>query len=146
MSASRFGPGVALMGHRRRVFGETLDPTETFGEGEHPEVRDEGGGRLDAAGEFGTHHPPEVSHLPVGDRVVRVRFQPRIVDAFDRLVAGKQRGDGGRVPAVTLQPRRERLDPPEHEETLERAGNPGPGVLVEGDLLREVVAVVHGYR
>ena len=100
--------------HRQARQG--LDPAEARGARHEPQPVVEALGRGQPAGQLERHHAAERGHLPAGDRVARVRRQPRVEHAPERLVTLEPARQGQRVRALPLDAQVQRLDPPLREE------------------------------
>ena len=106
--------------------------------GELPELGppDELDGFLLGAGKE-RDHAAEVAHLALRDLVPRMRLEPRVEHALDRVVLLEERDDGARVFAVLTHPHRERLHAAQHEPAVERPGNRAERFLQEVQPFRD---------
>ena len=73
-----------------------------------------------AAVEHGRHHAAEGLHLPLGQGMLRMRRQARIVDLAHVAAALEPLGDLQRVCAMPLHPQRQRLQAAQRQKAVER--------------------------
>ena len=93
-------------------------------------------------------HPAARPHLARGDVRLRMGVPPvgqaRVADPVDVVAVREVAGDRGGVRRVALDPQRERPQPAQHEEAVERPGHGAHRVLEEAQPLGQVVAIGHG--
>src|SRR5689334_9346610 len=68
------------VGHDRRVFDQAFHAAQALGQGEDLHVLKEAFGTSQVAVEVDGNHPAETAHLPLGQFVLRVRWQAGVVD------------------------------------------------------------------
>src|SRR5947209_1480151 len=77
----------------------------------------------------------------LGEVVLRVRRQARVIDALDPGVLGEPLGDAAPVGVVLAHAQRQRLGAAQGQPAVERARHRAGAVLEEAEALGEVVAV-----
>lgn len=102
------------------MFDKRLDTAEVRDEVEHLQFFDERAGYGPVTVEFEGDDASVVLHLPGREIVLRVAFEPRVVDRSDRVVVGQKLGDARHISLVEHHPRGERREVAEDEIAIER--------------------------
>src|SRR3954465_2294661 len=118
---------------------EAFHPTETFREREQMGVLEE----APRTGEIGFQndcdHAAERAHLFLGEFMLRMLFEPRVVNLLDLRLLLEPARDLERVLTMALHPQGQRLQSPQRQETVERSGNGADRVLQERYLIPELL-------
>ena len=120
------------------MLGEAFHAAEALRAHENPEPLEKAARIVEPASQRQGDHPPEAVHLPARQRVLRMVRQSRVVHARDLRMADEPLRDRQRVFAVTRHPQRQRLEPAQREEAVERSQYRAHGVVQKGELLFEL--------
>ncbi len=116
-------------GHRaltlagRAVLDQAFDASERRGTHEQLRPRNDRPRLVPASADAKREHPTEGAHLPRGDRMPGVAFEPRIVHDRDLGMPLQRACDGQCVLRMALHAQRERPEAPQYEPRGERAGD-----------------------
>ena len=103
------------------MLDQRLRAAEAHGKGRELDGLHEPEPRAVAALQLEREHPAEPVHLPAGKPVLLKGPEPGVVDLRDRTVAVEVLRERARATVLPLDPQREGLDSPAHEEGLERS-------------------------
>src|SRR4051812_16088003 len=108
---------------------EAFHPTETFREREQMGVLE----KTPRASEIGFQndcdHAAERAHLFLREFMLWMLFEPRVVNLLDLRLLLEPARDLERVLAMPFHPQGQRLQSPQRQKTVERAGNRADRVL-----------------
>src|SRR3954447_17120361 len=124
--------------HRGWMAHQTLDSSERLGQHKDPGAFHKAP-RSRGIAQIERHHPAETAHLPAGNFVLRVRWQPWIVDLADHGLTGKPLRDPASVGIVLTHPERQGLDAPERQPAVHGTRNGTSRILDERKPLGHIV-------
>ena len=129
------------MGHDRRVLDQALDAAQRFGECEELGAFEEAARVFEVALELDRDHPTEaMRHLPLRQRVLRMRGEAGVVHARDLGMRFEPLRQLKSILAVALHPQGQGLHAAQREVAVEGPQHRADGVLQKGDALGECLA------
>ena len=108
------------MRHGGRVLDQRFHAAQRLGQREDAHRAQQPEGLRPAAAHAEAEGAAAARHLPLRQRVLRVRGQSRMVHPRDRRVPLQPARDFERVEVVRLHAQRQRLDAAQHQEAIER--------------------------
>src|ERR1700693_5995827 len=118
------------------MLDEAFDAAETLRQREQTAALERAARALEAPAHYRRDATAETTgHLSLGERVLRMTRQPRVVHALDLGMLFEELRDGARLGAVPLHAQRQRLDAPQGQERIERARHGAHCVLKMRDPL-----------
>src|SRR2546425_3810891 len=102
------------VGHARRVLHERLCAAQAYRQGRELDGFHEPHRRRVASGNLEREHTAKPVHLPLRERVLRKRLQPRVMHALDAIVTVEELREGLRGRVLLPDALRQRLQPPSH--------------------------------
>src|SRR4030081_873071 len=112
------------------MLDEAFDAAQTLRQCEQTAALEHAARRLEAPAQYRRDDAAETTrHLSLGERVLRMTRQPRVVHALDLGLLFEELRDGERIGAVSLHAQRQRLDAPQGQERIERSRHAAQRVL-----------------
>lgn len=129
------------MGHDGRGLGERLHSTEGFCASEDLQAREESSGLSKTSFDVEGQHAREAAALLLGDLMLRVRGQARVVHFLNRRMGFQELSEGLSILPVSLHTKVEGLQATQGEVAVHRARNTTKRVLQEAQLGVDFVRV-----
>src|SRR6184192_10076 len=109
------------------MLDQALDAAEALGQREQAAMLEKALGAREIGLQADRHHAAERAHLTLGERMLRMRSQARVIDLRHFVLRFEPLRELQRTRAMLLHPERQRLQAAEREKAVERPDDPADG-------------------